>query len=62
MKAAGIDTTVFKLHIVLGVQPPLKLKLLMSQFKVIPQKLKLPMNFFKLSLNVLYQTLFRKIQ
>ena len=30
--------------------------------KLIPQKLKLPMNFFELSLDVIYQALFRKNQ
>ena len=33
-----------------------------DKFKLIPQKSKLPMNFFKLFLNVLYEALFRKNQ
>ena len=33
-----------------------------SHLMVIPQKLKLPMNFFETSLNVIYQAMFRKTQ
>ena len=37
-----------------------RVKLMLLVLKVIPQKLKLLMIFLKLSLNVLYQALFRK--